>query len=67
MIQLGPFFNPGLGIKANFQGELNFCLSIGYRYQIAKFNKDLYLLDGSYTDYNNLEYHLLVVRFELAF
>ena len=67
MIQLGPFFTPGLGFKINFQEQFSFNFSIGYRYQIGKFHKDLYLLDGTYTEYNNIEYHMMIFRFELSF
>jgi hypothetical protein len=67
MIQLGPRFNPGLGLKTKIQNEVCISISLGYVYQMAKFHKDLYLLDGSFTDRNNNDYHLFVVRFELIF
>ena len=67
LIQMGPIFNPGIGFKANIQAEFAFCISLGYKYQIAKFHKDLYLLDGTFTEHYNNDYHLLVVNFELTF
>jgi len=67
MIQLGPLFNTGLGFKINVQGEVSICISVGYKYQMVKFHKDLYLLDGTYTEYNNNDYNMVVFRFELEF
>jgi hypothetical protein len=66
-IQLGPRFNPGFGIKINTQSEIGMCISLGYIYQMAKFHKDFYLLDGTFTDRNINDYNLFVVRFELVF
>ncbi len=67
MIQLGPLFNTGLGFKVNAQGEVSICISVGYRYQMAKFHKDIYLFDGTYTEYNNNDYNMFLLRFELEF
>ena len=67
MIQLGPRFNPGFGIKISIQNEVCLGISLGYIYQMAKFHKDLYLLDGTFTEHNNNDYHLFAVRIELVF